>query len=149
MLNHYLSENVKLIEMSKLNNLINIITISLTPGLIVFFNKWGPTRGGRGSDLHVFHNSPLSERVWKSRSATRMMNGQPTGPRVARIGTGSCSSDIPSSFFGPKTRKINHSPVNLVQNLKISIESTSPANKNKKKEPELPTNPTSKSKLFQ
>jgi hypothetical protein len=64
---------------------------------------------------------------------------------------GSCGFGYSFFFFflGPKTRKLNHNLANPVQNLKIPIESTSPANKNKKKEPELPTNPTSKSKLFQ
>jgi len=44
--------------------------------------------GRIGPDLHVFHNLPYSERVGKSGSATRMVNGQSTGPRVARIGGG-------------------------------------------------------------
>jgi hypothetical protein len=37
-------------------------------------------------------------------------------------------------FYGPKTRKIIHNLVNPIQILKIPIESTSPANNNKKKE---------------
>jgi len=45
-------------------------------------------------------------------------------------------------FYGPKTRKIIHNLVNPIQNLKIPIESTLPANNNKKKELELPTNLT-------
>jgi len=45
-------------------------------------------------------------------------------------------------FYGPKTRKIIHNLVNPIQNLKISIKSTSTANNNKKKELELSTNLT-------
>jgi hypothetical protein len=44
--------------------------------------------------------------------------------------------------MGPKPEKIIHNLVNSIQNLKISIESTSPTNNNKKKELELPTNLT-------
>jgi hypothetical protein len=45
-------------------------------------------------------------------------------------------------FYEPKTKKIIHNLVNPIQNLKIPIESTSPANNNKKKKLELPTNLT-------
>jgi hypothetical protein len=72
------------------------------------------------------------------------VNGQPAGPWVVRIGTGSMLVRVFLFlfFYGPKTRKIIHNLVNPIQNLKIPIESTSPANNNKNKELELSTNLT-------
>jgi hypothetical protein len=44
--------------------------------------------GRIGPDLHVFYNPTQGERVLKLGSATRIVNGQSDGPRVARIGGG-------------------------------------------------------------
>jgi hypothetical protein len=77
----------------------------------------------------------------------RNLHNEWARPRVAQIGTGSCGFEYPFFFFffhGLKTRKIIHNLSNPIQNLKITIESTSPTNKNEKKEPELPINPTVK-----
>jgi len=48
----------------------------------------GVGAGWIGPDLHIFHYPPRNERVRKSGSATRIVNGQSAGPRVARIGGG-------------------------------------------------------------
>lgn len=43
-LNHHLSQKLKLIKMGECNNLINILTHSFTCGLKLHFNKRDPTR---------------------------------------------------------------------------------------------------------
>jgi len=78
-------------------------------GLLFFV---GVGAGRIGPNLHVFHNSLRSERVWNSRSATRIVNGQSAGPWVVRIGTGLCGFGF--FFSGPKTRKIIHNLVNPI-----------------------------------
>jgi hypothetical protein len=77
----------------------------------------------------------------------RNLHSEWARPQVAQIGTGSCRFEYSFFFFfftGIKNKKIIHNLTNLIQNLKIPIESTSPANKNEKKEPELLINPTVK-----
>ena len=45
LLNYQLSQKLKLIGRGKFNHLINILTLPLTCGFKLSFNRWGPIRG--------------------------------------------------------------------------------------------------------